>query len=260
MFIRRRGYSKLSDYITFYLHPGRRFKIAVVFHPYAVRSFEGLIVFKTVYGEAVPLYGYGGNGFVNYTFADRSVDNVLAFHMSYTQEILTQFVECRNYGKLPAFVYADYKICQVVQFAVTLKLRGSDNVLEPRHKSLLFVNFTINDSVLKYFHKNPTKTVGIGALNLYTGSEILRYRLYRLVDHVEESDCRTLPLALVKKLTAAFSFEHACPEDVDGIWDPPYEIEQLLQAVSVQTIPLVVRPPQWLPTKQYTSFTFTFST
>lgn len=252
LFIRSTPRSKLCEHNTFHLLPRQKYKIEVIFHPYAVRAFQAALLINSF---TVPLCGYGGNAFINCTFANRGAANsMLSFHMNYSDQLLTQIVECKNYGKLPGFIYARYLSIPLLPFSVSVDLVGYDTVLEPRHKCVVFVNFLITDEVLKYFHRNPRSVLEIGVLKLYTGAEVLRYRLSRLVDYVEESECRTLPLDLVQKLTGPFCYEQACPDDVDEMCDTPHEIDQLLRAVSVQTIPLVVRPKS-VPMKRY-SYTF----
>lgn len=196
--------------------------------------------------QSALLYGYGGHANINARYSNASDDNGLTFFLDQfsMQEtaVVLRDIEIKNCGDLTGFVYGTFEMAAITPFAHNVNLYGWEIVLRPQETRFATV-IVVVDELFKYFNETDkdVEFVDLGLLKVYTGAEVLRGRLRRMMESVEENKCVTIPLELVKELTASFPFEQPFPEDINDFLEPPHEIDQLLQRVFVTTIPLRIR-------------------
>lgn len=244
----------LEKKTTMNLQPGRNNEVKVVFTPNVIGPVQSELSIReitkggqqNVYEQkTVEMFGYGGLGLVNWSFMCPVLNNDMSFILSETYQRktfhLTEYLECQNDGNVPAFIFVVFER-KLAPFYINVDLVGQDCVIKPGQKCTVFVNLVIGDDIVKFFQYNGTIMVAhVGMLKLYWGSEILRRRLRRLVNAAKQSDCKALSLATVKLLSMSFEFERTVSENVDLMLDRPEYIDQLLQAVSVNVIPVTIR-------------------
>lgn len=257
--------NELRNCLKFRLHPKKRYTVEVVFRPYAVRAFKGELLFKFTriqrrrlrrplkrgrrrsYTASVFMHGYGGNSCVLFTLPDWDhLDNRLSFNLrlipAQTSCVMGRPVAMQNMGNLAGFVYGRCET-NVTPFFQNVRLEEFINVIGPHQDWCCYgiVKLIILEDMFKYFNDNEkVEFVDLGVLKIYVGAEVLRGRLRRLVNSVEESDCKTIPLEIVKQFTARFAWEQPFPEDIYEFLEPPCLIDQLLQEVVVITIPMII--------------------
>lgn len=229
-------------------------ELIVKFLPNAIGAFRGKLVIrqieftdraecKLMTPVTVLMLAYGGLVLVQWSLNDLGPDSDMVFVVGKkinTQD-LTQTIVLQNCGELPAFIYVAFDSLSL-PFSLEMNIKGRAFVIKPQEKHTVTVNFVMRHDLLRYFKSNKgVRGVHVGVLKLYWGSEVLRCRLRRVVDQAEESECQAIPLPVVETLSQKFANEDSFPEDVDNLLDQADNIDQLLQSVRKNSIPVIVR-------------------